>query len=865
MAKITLNDIVNTYNLALINSNFTKIEDEFQNKVLYRDNPSGEPNSMASSIDMNGNRILNLPAPQSMNEPARLADVSGLGDITALVQQAEQSADAALVSEQSAQAYAGQAAASAAGAASAAISAQTFAQGLIGSSTTSSDYTLGAKVFTTQTGKQFNPGQFITITDTTTPANYMLAQVDSYIGSILSVDVTAASGTGTWASWNISVSGIQGPQGIQGIQGPAGAPGGAVEVKDEGITLTSGLTSMDFVGAGVTATNTGGAVTVTIPGGGGGGSITTKDEGSNLTTATASLNFVGAGVTATNVGNDVTINIPSISLTGTTSIGGSSGSESLRVVQAPASSVNRVEITGNTTGNDPLIASNGTDTNVSLDIATKGTGVVSVSTNGTTEQFRVAHTASAVNYLQVTGAATTAGPSISPQGTDTNIDLVFGRKGTGSYNFNAPDSNPVGFELGNNATGDRNVFLDLHADTTNTDFSYRLQRTGGANNGVVYNQAGTGAHTFTTNGSTTNIQFGIAHTASAVNYVQYTGGATTVAPVTSAQGTDTNISLDYRTKGTGGFDIKQAAGGTTYLARVLGVSGTAANHFTIQGTVAAGIPSLAVAGTDTDISMRISSKGTGGLILNANGDKYTISSTGALASGAGTTLITGTNYNHQLRSYATGSLPSASTEGAGTVVRDSTTGELKMSNGTVWGAVGGSGGGSYTLLATINTSTASGTISAPNVFTSAYDDYEVWMDGLTTGGSGTTFALTPAFGGTVTATNNMFWVRTSSVNTTTTTSSSGSGSVLSQTMTATLPANVGLHGTIRIGHANSSASKHFNAIIFSAATGANDQAMHVSYGDTQNTNVLTGFQLALAAGNFNNNTGRVRIYGIKNT
>jgi hypothetical protein len=43
--------------------------------------------------------------------------------------------------------------------------------------------------------------------------------------------------------------------------------------------------------------------------GGGGGSITVKDESIILTSALTSLDFVGSGVTATNVGNDVTINI----------------------------------------------------------------------------------------------------------------------------------------------------------------------------------------------------------------------------------------------------------------------------------------------------------------------------------------------------------------------------------------------------------------------------------------------------------------------------------------------------------------------------------------------------------------------------
>lgn len=45
--------------------------------------------------------------------------------------------------------------------------------------------------------------------------------------------------------------------------------------------------------------------------GGSGGSapLETKDEGISLTTTTSSLNFTGSGVTATNSGNDVTVDI----------------------------------------------------------------------------------------------------------------------------------------------------------------------------------------------------------------------------------------------------------------------------------------------------------------------------------------------------------------------------------------------------------------------------------------------------------------------------------------------------------------------------------------------------------------------------
>lgn len=59
MSKIDLDPITSGYNLSKINSNFQKVEDELNNKVLYRNPPAGEPNSMSSNLDMNSQSILN--------------------------------------------------------------------------------------------------------------------------------------------------------------------------------------------------------------------------------------------------------------------------------------------------------------------------------------------------------------------------------------------------------------------------------------------------------------------------------------------------------------------------------------------------------------------------------------------------------------------------------------------------------------------------------------------------------------------------------------------------------------------------------------------------------------------------------------
>lgn len=90
-----------------------------------------------------------------------------------------------------------------------------------------------------------------------------------------------------------------------------GGGSGIILVKDENLILTAAASSLNFIGAGVTATVGNpliGDVDVTIPGGIAG--VTVSDEGTIIAATANSMNFVGAGVTATAAGNVVTVTIP---------------------------------------------------------------------------------------------------------------------------------------------------------------------------------------------------------------------------------------------------------------------------------------------------------------------------------------------------------------------------------------------------------------------------------------------------------------------------------------------------------------------------------------------------------------------------
>jgi len=77
MAKITLDTVGNLRNeatgLEVINDNFDLIEAAFEN-TLSRDGTS--PNTMGANLDMNSNRVINLPSAVAVTEPVRLGDLT---------------------------------------------------------------------------------------------------------------------------------------------------------------------------------------------------------------------------------------------------------------------------------------------------------------------------------------------------------------------------------------------------------------------------------------------------------------------------------------------------------------------------------------------------------------------------------------------------------------------------------------------------------------------------------------------------------------------------------------------------------------------------------------------------------------------
>ena len=103
----------------------------------------------------------------------------------------------------------------------------------------------------------------------------------------------------------------------------------------------------------------------------------------------------------------------------------------------------------------------------------------------------------------------------------------------------------------------------------------------------------------------------IVGVASAVNEVTITSAITANGPNISATGTDTNINLNLIAKGTGSIACI-SSGAPVFTA---GNPASAVNYMGVVGAIATGSPTLAVVGSDTNITLTINGKGTGGVAL----------------------------------------------------------------------------------------------------------------------------------------------------------------------------------------------------------------------------------------------------------
>jgi len=109
---------------------------------------------------------------------------------------------------------------------------------------------------------------------------------------------------------------------------------------------------------------------------------------------------------------------------------------------AATSAVNYISNINSATGNAVSLIATGSDTNIGITLGSKGTGSVNLySGGGAVANLILSSAASAVNYFNMTNAATGNSPLIAVGGSDTNIILTLNGQGTGGVAVHGTSTN----------------------------------------------------------------------------------------------------------------------------------------------------------------------------------------------------------------------------------------------------------------------------------------------------------------------------------------------------------------------------------------------------------------------------------------
>ena len=295
-------------------------------------------------------------------------------------------------------------------------------------------------------------------------------------------------------------------------------------VQEEGTnTSATGATTLNFVGAGVTASGTGATKTLTIPGGSG---INVQDEGSALSTAGTTFNFVGSGVTASGTGATKTITIPGgasqnvfdkVAVSGQSNVVADSASDTLTLVAGTnvtiTTDANTDSITINSTGTTDLNSLTAGAVNVQND----SIGFIDAddSNNSKKESIAdflvaIAGTGIVINGGQLTAATGTLSNVVEDTTPQLGGDLdVNGKTIMHTFNITASGTDHYVFaDAGNvwfpSAENDPTLYLrrgeQYKFNNTSGGHPIRIQSTSGSSgtayNVGVTNNAGSGAVIF---------------------------------------------------------------------------------------------------------------------------------------------------------------------------------------------------------------------------------------------------------------------------------------------------------------------------------------------------------------------------------
>ena len=250
-------------------------------------------------------------------------------------------------------------------------------------------------------------------------------------------------------------TGSTGPSGATGATGPAGSianiqalyPISFDTETAPGTTKiyinSTGYVTQILAGNGIdvqSGTGLGTGDIITIPGGGGGSNILVRDEGNQITSALTGLNFVGVGVTASATGGNVTVSVAQSGATGPTGPAGATGDRGPVGATGPSGPTGPAGPTG-------LIGSTGVT-------GPSGYGASGVAgATGATGPTGPTGASGSVNYTFANTAPTSPGPGTIWVDSESGIQYYYLNDGTSYQWVELANSGVVGSSGPSGSTG----------------------------------------------------------------------------------------------------------------------------------------------------------------------------------------------------------------------------------------------------------------------------------------------------------------------------------------------------------------------------------------------------------------------------
>ena len=274
---------------------------------------------------------------------------------------------------------------------------------------------------------------------------------------------------------------------------------------------------------------------------------------------------------------------------------------------AIASSVNNINFQNAATGFSPSIATSGSDPNIQLNFSCKGTGGFNFTTTTGVNIFTINNVSGTpVNAIALNNSITGAAPAIFAYGTDTNIGLYLEGKGTGNVNL----ANEGGLVI-LNASGVASAVNNLQVVNSITGFGPSINAIGSDTNiPINFNTKGTGSFLFYIDNV---LGAGITGQASAVNYLTLANNATGFGPTLYANGSDTNIQMFFNCKGTGGFLFNDSNSNKVFQ---LTDNASAVNYLNMTNASTGNAPAINAIGSDTNVGLFINAQAAGHVVIS---------------------------------------------------------------------------------------------------------------------------------------------------------------------------------------------------------------------------------------------------------